>query len=171
MDSDRFDAVSRRIGAQSTRRGVIGAAIAMLLGGVGTALVRNDAAALTCRADRQLCSRSNQCCSGFCEPPSADRLVRNRCACGEGTIACNGECVAPGTDAHCLGCDDRCQPGTICTSNGCVEACIDGQMRCSDGKPDRFETCDHGEWIARNCAPGTACRSVSGVIICDWPIG
>lgn len=132
MDSKRFDLVSRRLAAQSSRRGVIGAAVAILLGGGSAALLRDDASALTCRPESHLCTRGNQCCSGICEPPTADRLIRNRCR---------------------------------------AATCVEGEMRCVDGNLHQFETCNQGQWIARNCAEGTECRSFSGTILCDWPIG
>ena len=48
----------------------------------------------------------------------------------------------------------------------CLACSVEGAMEC-DGTG--FVTCDHGTWVYRECAPGTACRPSEDSIICDWP--
>lgn len=44
--------------------------------------------------------------------------------------------------------------------------CYNGAMKC--GINGGFDTCVLGEWIWRACAPGTACKSLSGSVLCDF---
>lgn len=52
-------------------------------------------------------------------------------------------------------------------SLGACSECVEGTLQCSG---TGFETCDHGVWVYRACAPGTICvpDDVSG-IRCDRP--
>ncbi|ORY73472.1 glycoside hydrolase superfamily [Protomyces lactucae-debilis] len=43
---------------------------------------------------------------------------------------------------------------------------IEGQMQCRP--TGAFATCDHGAWVIRACAPGTACRPAGDSIVCDY---
>ena len=77
MDQQRFDALTRRLVSTASRRTMLGAATAFLIGGASA----NAAPAATrCRGDRKTCTRDAQCCSGSClvgrDVPLRDR---NRC--------------------------------------------------------------------------------------------
>ena len=55
------------------------------------------------------------------------------------------------------------------TGDGGEGSCTDGAMRVSGTIADGFDTCDHGVWVARACAPGTHAVEVSpGVVVCDY---
>jgi len=42
--------------------------------------------------------------------------------------------------------------------------CVSGEMRCNGTAG--FDICDHGQWIRRLCAPGTACQPMGSSIMC-----
>lgn len=79
MDPSRFDRLTRAVGGRTTRRTAVAAALIGMLGG---RIAAGPAAAATCRALRQACSRDAQCCSGLCASDAANRRQRNRCAVG-----------------------------------------------------------------------------------------
>jgi hypothetical protein len=53
-----------------------------------------------------------------------------------------------------------CECGGSCATEGLMQCCGTG-----------FVTCDHGQFVYRDCAPGTECRPFQGSILCDWPRG
>jgi hypothetical protein len=88
MDHRRFDALSRRLATSASRRTVLGAATALVIGG---AAAGNATAATRCRGERKTCTRNTQCCSGLCQVGREVPLrERNRCSC-PGDVIC-GQC-------------------------------------------------------------------------------
>jgi Carbohydrate binding domain (family 19) len=57
---------------------------------------------------------------------------------------------------------------TSSPSPGCPVSggrCTGGAMACSGYS---YAQCDHGLWVLQQCAAGTACFQISGVVYCDW---
>lgn len=68
MDGDRFDALSRRLAERRSRRAVVAALTAAVLGAVGLAendRDRADAAPVGCKAAGKNCTKPGQCCPGL----------------------------------------------------------------------------------------------------------
>jgi len=78
-------------------------------------------------------------------------------------------CHKPGTPAaKTLTVADRAVEAHLAHGDSlgpCAECPVDRAMEC-DGTG--FRTCDHGTWVYRDCAPGTACRPFQDRILCDW---
>jgi len=175
MDSRRFDMLTRRLAGSTTRRGMLRTAATAIVAGGALATV-SDANALqrrTCRPLAAGCVSSAQCCSGLCDRRSSTpRRQRNRCACPEGTITCEGgTCVEPGTMEHCEGCTpcdetvaDHCMSG-VCMCNE-LPACDGGTSCCgADGCKD-LQTDDNNCGACGNiCPQDTYCED--GACACD----
>ena len=113
MDGERFDVLTRRLGATGSRRqllrGVLGAALGAALGVAG---VREAAAA--CLENGERCGREgdDQCCSGLCKRKRGTNKKFCRQAPGQGTCTIEQnrctqgdvaavKCGASGTDCNC----------------------------------------------------------------------
>ena len=189
MEDQRFDSLSRRLGAGLSRRRALGALLGALAGGVA---LTDDAAARrreTCRAGGQQCTRDGQCCLKRCVQTGNARDRGNRCACPAGqTICgtrcvnlqdderncgacgrrckkneqcCGGRCIALGTPDNCSGCGDVCAPGDSCVDGICTSTC--GGVQC-----EPTESCCNNECIDTSDDPDNcgAC-GVSGDACCN----
>lgn len=115
MDSQRFDALARRVAATRSRRGIIGAAAGGALAALGLRqAAAQDVGALDCTGPRQTCDNSAQCCGGsrtVCRRISRAcdkrRLKRDDRCCGKRTARCADSCdccrgFACGPDNTCI---------------------------------------------------------------------
>lgn len=141
MDGARFDRLARSLTAAGSRRGLLAAALAALLGRLGLGGV-----AAACRGAGKACAKDGQCCSRRC-------TKRGRCACirtgsgGCGTNAdcCSGVCAAGHRDGIC------CGNGQVLTDEGrCGCNAFAGEVRC------RYACCD--ELLGESCCDGTCCK-------------
>lgn len=98
-----------------------------------------------------------------------------------GSCSTNGQmkCRGQGFDTcdHSAWVYRACGPGTWCREwNGTLfcdhernrnapRCSTEGQMRCNRNG-SKFDTCDHGVWVVRDCPTGQSCRSVGGAIQC-----
>lgn len=166
MDSGKFDDLSRRLAGKGSRRSLIKAALGLFAGGA-LASQADDADALACRGGGDLCSRSNQCCSGICEPPTAPPTVRNRCRCGVGTTICRNTCVNLRNDIdNCGACghvcpkvsNNQCLGAPICTNGACGFEPLPSGTWCNDGNAcTQTDACDgHGTCVGTNPIACTA---------------
>ena len=162
MDSLRFDAIAKTLGAAGPRRrllaGLLGAALAGPPG---------QAAARGCAAGGKPCAKDRQCCSGKCQG--------SRCArCRHGKTACGGGCVDTATDPkHCGGCGTRCVPGQACVGGACT---CDGQSGCAGCcAGNTCVTATGDDQCGANGAACLACddgqRCLDGACACDAQSG
>lgn len=112
MEGKRFDDLSRAVAGMSSRRnvlrGIIGGAIASVVGGIG---LRGAEAAQVKRGLGDICRKPGDCASNVCTP---DGTGRSRCACATGSALCNGAC-----------CQTYCDPQAGCVDPFVNIACFD----------------------------------------------
>lgn len=67
MDGQRFDSLTRSLGAATSRRGIAKALAGMAMGGVGAPLGLGvmDASAKNCSGEGGSCKKKNKCCNGL----------------------------------------------------------------------------------------------------------
>jgi hypothetical protein len=141
VEDRTFDGIARVLARASSRRGAIGAALALIgAGAVPVAGVAAKPKRGTCRPVSAGCTSDAQCCSRHCDRSrNTPRNRRNRCACSPGTVQCGQLCVD--TDfsfGHCGGCGVACdhQVADLCFSGVCScngePACVNGEI-CADG--------------------------------------
>jgi hypothetical protein len=150
MDADRFDALTRRLGATDSRRrvlrGTLGAALGGLLAAAG---MPGDAAAqLGGLADGQPCTSGEECSSGRCKRKRGTRKKFCRHAPGQGTcIADVDACVdSPSTcnnDPSCV-CFVTTRGWSVCAVSALTCVACDGDGDCEQviGKGSRCIRCD-----------------------------
>jgi hypothetical protein len=175
MDGNRFDAISRALGAGVSRRGALRIIAAVVAGGSATRLA-DDAAAIPsgpsrrslCRVPFAGCTKDGQCCTGTCMTSrSLPRSQRNRCACDNGLTPCNGFCVDIETDInHCGACGNVCAATEWCVSGVCECKRLCNGRECGDdscggtcGTCTDDNTCIDGACLCDGavCADGTKC--------------
>jgi len=122
MDGGWFDAITKRLAANRSRRGALrllgGGALAGLLAPAGEA-----GAQTTCKKPGDACTRRNQCCSGRC----SKRRERCQSICAGAGGACGQE-AACGLTASCecftrLNGKSFCGVGRLCSifeQDGCL---------------------------------------------------
>lgn len=133
MESDRFDRLTRIVGAAGSRRRLLKS---FVLGGLAlTGLQKAEAA--SCRAPADICRKNGDCCSGTCGPK--DSTGRRRCQCNESTDCPSGGACQQATciDGICgatLAPDDSSCVATGGKSGTCAGGlCIDRQGTCPAG--------------------------------------
>jgi len=174
MEHRRFDALSRVLGASTTRRSAVRAGLAMIVGGVavgGTGDARAGRA--TCRALGSSCSRGAQCCTGVCETSrTAPRAERNRC------VGARASCVArPETCLYGYTLGYQIEPGAagVCQARPDAPCTIDdrtGAVSCvTDVNGCSYQTCfrNHNSTL-RSCAVEEDCVG-SETCVTGWDIG
>ncbi len=146
MEQRRFDALARAMGAETTRRTGIGAALAAVAGalsglaapGMASAAGKKDRPARpsgpcgdrSAKANR--CTKDNECCTGYCKPAGKKKVGRCRCApdgydCTKKTTCCHGLTCQDGacapkpstpiaTGAACAQGDVCANPSATCTA-------------------------------------------------------
>ena len=134
MDPQRFDELTKSIGAGPTsRRRVVGGLVAVALGAALARLKPTDAAALNrpCKGFGERCNKDEACCAGKCSPEHVCHCRHDQARCqipNRGVDTC-----CPGTDPDCCcGANHaRCQkpgktkPITVCcpsTDPTCCQA-------------------------------------------------
>ena len=70
MDGQRFDDLAKRLSAQRSRRGVLGALVGAALGAAGFSGVAD---ARSCRSVGNSCTVNGDCCSGDCVAQGRNR--------------------------------------------------------------------------------------------------
>jgi len=121
MDDQRFDRLSRELAGVGSRRGLIRASVALVLGGIGVGagfvVGGPEAESAICRPVGRYCTRDGQCCGGVCTFASErGRARRYTCGCATGLTVCRQACVDLMSDPRNCG---RC--GRACASGVCVE--------------------------------------------------
>ena len=86
MDDRRFDEMTRVLGGQSGRRGMLKAAAGGVLGLVGLSAVADRASARECRRNRD-CRNNDRCVNRRCVECDRDR------DCSSGQFCVSNECV------------------------------------------------------------------------------
>jgi hypothetical protein len=153
MDGKRFDALTRDLTRGTSRRRIVASMIAMVAGGATLVDAGATQQRRTCRPIAASCLRHRDCCSGICNTlRSTPRNRRNRCACADGLVSCQGACTDLQGDAgNCGGCGSICPSGEICQSGACI--CVpncDGKTCGDDGCGGSCGTCDP----FHNCTDG-----------------
>jgi hypothetical protein len=162
MESRRFDALARRLSQSGSRRGLLGAGLAVLTTRASLAAAKVDPAAR--------CSRNKPCPVCFACHKHKCHVAADGAPCADG--ACQaGQCVCTPDcnrkicgDDSCGGSCGDCPTGHLCTANGtcvdqcpsgqrfCQGSCIPGTHCCTDDECDGNQTCCQG-----SCIPGTHC--------------
>ena len=169
MTEYRLDRLSMRLAAHLTRRSVL----AGLLGVSAVVAVGDDALAAprrTCRSMSASCTRSAQCCSGFCTT-SGPRRLRNRCTCpGESDTVCPTGCVDLEQDANnCGACGYACRAGQTCSWSTCVTECeLATNATICITRPDNTtdDACatdlwlDSSDYLPENCGTDSDCQPI-----------
>jgi hypothetical protein len=105
MDADRFDALSRALGTQSRRRGMLKAAAGGALGLVGLSGLTDRALAKKCNKDKD-CNGNDVCDNDKCVE------CKNDDDCSGNDLCDNNECV------ECINNSD-CKSNQRCKNNSC----------------------------------------------------
>jgi hypothetical protein len=179
MDGQRFDHVTRLIGAGATRRSVVKGLTGALIGAAGLAGLRSQAGAtVTCGDLLAPCGGQNDppCCSGICGKGIC--ITENGCFsdedCGDGEICCGVDAGFGVCDAiECCGVGDQvhCGEGLVCNEEGfCDVPCLGFEEPCGAGGPAQGEIpcCDGLSCIDGSCQPicaneGEACGILDGL--------
>lgn len=151
MEIAQFDALARALQAAPSRRALIGAALAGLLGLAS----RDDAETRKRKKHRRCktpCASCQRCAKGKCKPQPDGG------ACGAGSVCAGGSCRSvPPT------CSDGLRNGDetdIDCGGSCPSSCANGQTCAAD------KDCDSGHCVSLvcrecaitgNCAPGRIC--------------
>lgn len=149
MDSERFDALTRIVGAGSTRR-VFGLGLGLL--GVGAAVpllapldaVEAKKGKKKKRKKKKKKNNSNGPGGGGTGTPANPKVLRQTCTPGKDTCSAGLQCDVPTTDHRCSstveGVSAWCcvPPGGTCPDNNC-ECC--GNHQCSFLGMNTFATC------------------------------
>jgi hypothetical protein len=125
MESDRFDHLTRRLGAPTTRRTTLGLLAALGLGGVA-----RDAAARSNKKKPKECSKSRPCpdCQKCSKKHHKCKPVKNGTACTAGGTCQSGACVCPTGMYACASTGTCCANGTACTGAATCGACPAGDV-------------------------------------------
>jgi len=154
MDESRFDELSRRLAAATTRRGGIKAALGALLGGTA------GGGALEAEAKK----KRKKKCSPECA--AGQTCVKGACVCDDGGTVCGAECCANGQRCEGGQCADRPNPGACIAlgepCKGTGRPCCDG-LACASGQGG---TNDIACYVAKTgrcastaeCTYGTRCE-------------
>jgi hypothetical protein len=162
MDGNRFDQLSKALGAVRSRRTVMALVLALESGGLLALLGGQSARAKTCKPK---CPECKKCKKGTCKKKKGGRCgdvgtcVKGKCACT--TEACPrcktcdaGACVND-NGADC-GLNASCQGG-VCHCEGTTFACA-SETCCPQGK-----TCPDDGGSCIDCPPGgTVCTGPEG---------
>jgi len=154
MDGQRFDDLTKVLGAQRTRRGLIGALAGAAIGALGLSKAVD---AHDCRSVGNICAANHDCCSGACVSVGRSRKI----------CQCTSAAGCPGADqCHVAVCalgacglqitHGGCSNGNLCTINATCQN--DGSCA---GIP---VTCT----VPNECFSPGACQPASGQ--CSAPV-
>jgi hypothetical protein len=147
MEDQRFDAWARSLAGRVSRRTAMKAGIISALGGlvaVGSSAHSTEAAA--CSGLGARCTKDSTCCSGHCDTTSST------CACGTGSVMCNGSCVTACPAGQLLTGDCKC----VCVSFS--DAC--GSVCCGSSQTCCSSACTNTQTSTTNCGTcGHVCPS------------
>jgi hypothetical protein len=160
MDDVRFGELSKAVYTAKSRRQAFRLAGTAAAGGVLSLVGAGPARADTgrCKKGGWKCRENSECCSGFCNPATAE------CACppGSNTCATTGACVTcgPGQVFNTATCACECPTGTTTCGNTC---CPRGQV-CAGGQCCINEV---GCTTDADCCPGFSCNGgIKGSGLC-----
>jgi len=166
VDGVQFDRLTRGLARVATRRGVLGGAVAGLLGAVAfeTSVDAAERRRTVCRELSTPCTRDGQCCSGICQRSSrgVGRSSRYQCSCRPGLTACGRTCHDLRTDPeNCGAC------GVVCDSGECVDgACVEPLLECVGALPLGSACTKGGECCSLSCLNGVC--SAPSVDCATW---
>lgn len=144
MEQRRFDDLTRRLGANSSRRTVLKGLLAGAVGGFAGLVGGGEALA----AKGSGGSNKPDCC-----PSSAPRL-------------CDYTCVNVSTDPnHCGGCASACPTGATCQNGACL--CPQGTMQCGNACVDTSSDSNNCGTCGHVCASGQSCVAGSCASSCS----
>lgn len=154
MDNRRFDEMTRSLGGQRSRRGVMQVLAAGVIAGVG--LKSADAAAQsTCIPSKEACTSTDQCCRGACVGNICDSTCSPIGRYCEMDLDCCSSLACLDIPA---GTGPRCRPETCNSAGG---GCID-HFDCCSG------TCTNGSCVAPEPSP-SATTPVEATPIAQTP--
>ncbi len=110
MDGNRFDALTRSLSNETSRRRVLKGLLGGAAGGALSLAGLRRAGATHGRPAGATCIRNEHCASGLCDPQT------RRCTCPGGTTACGGTCVSTACPAGATLSNASCQ--CVCTATG-----------------------------------------------------
>ena len=157
MEDVEFDALTRRLGAGSGRRRVVGSLVAGLGGLLGLATVGPGAAKRKQHKRSRKASKAKGRRATNEAKGSGGGKPQGRCQTGK--TNCRGTCVDIKTNlGHCGACATACSAGQDCCNGACVPSCTGGAIRdaaciCQPPPPP---TC--GPDNCSGCCDGTTCR-------------
>lgn len=177
MDGDRFDTLTRVVGAAGTRRS-LGSLVGVLLGLL--ALTRPGSQHDTVARKRKQvkiegpcgngsgkanrCKRNRQCCTGYCQKRKRKKnrgknKVQGRCRCRKPGQSCSADrnCCPQRTGRICF--EGTCQPA-ICADR-CPDGCCAGDT-CLPGTST--DACGTGGGTCQPCETGEVCWQ--GACVC-----
>jgi Cys-rich repeat protein len=105
MDAGRFDAISRALGTETRRRGMLKAAAGGALGVLGVSRLTDSAQARRCKTDND-CNRNDVCKKQKCVECKSDK------DCSKGNFCDRNQCV------ECIKNRD-CKSNQRCTNGKC----------------------------------------------------
>jgi hypothetical protein len=162
MDRETFDALTRGIGKQCTRRSALAGLAAGVLGLGAAKRVAAEVSVESCGDYGDKCLSNTDCCTGLkCKGGDRTTGQVGRCVdknakkcradqdCKRSERCVRGRCESKDECSR----DNDCKLGTICSRGRCVNGCR-GNSDCP-----RNEFCDRGRCI-EDCAPsGARCSS------------
>ncbi len=151
MDGDRFDALTRALGAGRSRRTILRGIGAAALGAVGFARAGAVRAGIVvCPECQKLDSATNQCVADANQDGTS---CNDGNACTEHDVCQSGSCVG-----QPISCDD----GNACTVDSCdfFVGCVHTPVVCDDSNACTIDSCDPTAgciYTAINCDDGNPC--------------
>jgi hypothetical protein len=164
MDSSHFDRMSRALGAATSRRAGIAAALGALFGGAAIGAAAGPKAGKgpgksgpcgngsnkdnKCKKDGECCTK--YCADGFC------RCKPNWTPCTKSAHCCSGSCILGQCDGGCNPEGSRCKEDFNCCTG----------MVCGDGRCVKSNKAKCSKKNCSGCCDGTTCRPGGAAIAC-----
>lgn len=161
MDSDRFDDLVKRIGANSSRRRVL----ASLLGAAGASFGLGRASAATRkRSVGNSCNVNSDCITNLCVQESRTRKICHCVSaadCPAATDPCHtGACLPNGYCGMTVNFNAPCDDADACTTNDVCQAdgsCAGAAIECGANASCTGGVCSCDGGAAATCTTGSCC--------------